>query len=313
MGIFPHLFDSKLFNTSPLIYNMRLLSLPVQAYILGFPIHLYLPDEKTVNLQIDKLDQLGKDEYIRGRIEDNKTLLTNPSDLIISKENLIIGNEQDTLFENVFEYNSCDIIKYYNDSHIYYFTYPEFNSIINKKINHWSNLPLPTSVIHQIKARLLNSQVYNLPQSDTLSHLLEKVEDDKLYSEPTKSEPLCHQNLNRLFQTLQPQIPNINPNTSSTSLLGYMAGSLGNESARQTTSPSLLPNPGSVSNQLNNITSRVVSRWHSIDLSRINQLNSTGDILNLFIEGGFINELFDEDGDGDENEDDNDNDDDDDA
>lgn len=80
-------------------------------------------------------------------------------------------------------YNTFDVIKLYSNTHLYYFTRVEFPTLLDKKINPWSNLEIPYSIIQEINSRYKTADKYNLPKCDTIFELLKQVENDKLYKE----------------------------------------------------------------------------------------------------------------------------------
>lgn len=199
IALFPTLFDANILNMSSLIYNLNLLPLYIQAYVLGFPIHIYMPSKELINKSIELLKDKGIDEYVKIITDKNKIYLRNFNDYITPFEtkDILIGNDQDTLFEDPNMYNLFDVIKLYIDTHVYFFTRVEFPTLIDKKINPWLNLEIPHAIIQEINSRYKTAEKYNLPECTTILELLKQVEDDKLY----KNNKLHKENLH-----------NINPN-----------------------------------------------------------------------------------------------------
>lgn len=182
INLFPNLFSSEILNMSPLIYNLKLLPLYIQAYVLGFPIHIYMPSRNIVDVSINILKDKGIDEYCKIISTKNQIYLQSQNDYIIPIENKQIenGNNEDALYEEPSQYNLFDVIKIYNDTHRYFFTRSEFQTLLSKRKNTWTNTDLPYSVLESINSRRVIANKYNLPKCCILSDLLKQVEDNKL-------------------------------------------------------------------------------------------------------------------------------------
>ncbi len=63
VALFPGLFPPEMTNMSDLAYNIRQLPEIVQAYVLGYPIHKYVPSAKIINETISMMDELGPEKY----------------------------------------------------------------------------------------------------------------------------------------------------------------------------------------------------------------------------------------------------------
>jgi hypothetical protein len=185
VALFPTLFNSDILNMSPLIYNLNLLPMVIQAYVLGFSLNVCMPGKTLIDEAIILLRDQGIDNYVKNITEKNKLYLSNHNDMVMpfNDKKYLIGNTQDSLYEEPYMYNLFDVVKLYNDTHVYFFTRPEFPSLIERKINTWSNLEIPYAAIQEINSRYVTANKYNLPKSDTIYELLKQVEENKLYKE----------------------------------------------------------------------------------------------------------------------------------
>lgn len=204
--LFPEIIPEKYTNMSDLVYNLKELSDVRQAYVLGYPIHLYIPSREILDKTIEMVDKIGIDNYAKIIEDKNKQSMNNHVDMIspVCSDKIIISNEEDVLMENIYSYNSFDVVRYYVDNsgqnngqknvnnHVYYFTRPEYPELITKKKNLWTNKLMPISVLTEINSRLEMSMLYKLPKSMGIKDLLRHVNEGTLY-ELCKSECTCHQ------------------------------------------------------------------------------------------------------------------------
>ena len=192
--LFPGLFPPEMTNMSDLTYNIRQLPEMVQAYVLGYPIHKYVPSTAILNETINMLNELGPEKYCELIGEQNKNCMNNHADMVnplnLAKE-ILWGNEgQDALMENIWDYNTFDVIRYYIDTHVYFFTRPAFSTLATKKKNFLTNKLLPLPVVSEVIARaeitsrIETALVCTLPPPAPLQELLERVEKGTLYNTP---------------------------------------------------------------------------------------------------------------------------------
>ncbi len=210
--LFPGLFPD-MENMSDLAYNLSQLSINTQAYVLGFPIHQYIPSSDIIDQAIQLLDEIGIEKYC-DRIREQTLKILNHHNLGPVELDINPANENDSLYELISDHNLCDIVRYYNDTHVYYFTGPEFPTVLTQKKNIYTNKKLPLSIISEIGSRLETRTVLELPKAATLRDLLIKVQDNALFnnnSEPNEQiiPPLRSPNLNPLVGIIANQ--NINP------------------------------------------------------------------------------------------------------
>ena len=62
-GLFPGLFSEELVNMSDLSYNLNQFPETIRAYLLGYPIHQYVPNKETLDKTIKMVDEIGIDQY----------------------------------------------------------------------------------------------------------------------------------------------------------------------------------------------------------------------------------------------------------
>ena len=162
-----------------LIYNLKYrLTMEQRAYVLGFPIHLGNPSEEQVDSAIDKLRDIGIDNYSNYIYERNKKYINNC--LPHWNDNDQIANFENMLKDKVFEYNLIDTIFYKNNKHVYVFNRPEFVYIIRERLNIYTNLPIPEQIYKTAFIRLHLGQSLNLPCPLTILEMLEITESDDM-------------------------------------------------------------------------------------------------------------------------------------
>ncbi len=187
ISLFPGLFP-EMENMSDLAYNLNQLSIPAQAYVLGFPIHQYIPSSDVIGQAIKLLDEIGIEKYC-DRIRDQNLKILHHHDLGPVELDIKSANENDSLYELITDYNLFDIIRYYSDTHLYYFTGPEFPTVLTQKKNIYTNNKLPVSIISEIGSRLETRMVLELPKAATLRELLVKIQGNTLHDTHDINEP----------------------------------------------------------------------------------------------------------------------------
>lgn len=205
--LFPGLLPSEIVNMSEFKYNMKKLPEIVQGYVMGYPIHKYIPSKEILTNTINEIDNIGIDEYCK-LIEENN--LKSMSDHEFIKGNIVIANTCDVLTENIQVYNSFDVIRYYTDTHVQFFTRPEFGKILSNKKNPYTNNILPLNVLIEINTRSELSLMFHLPASLPISELLKAVENDKLFNHTASHDQEPHESnqVNPIEpRIIQPQLP----------------------------------------------------------------------------------------------------------
>lgn len=197
---------------SELRFNIGKLSTIVQAYILGFPIHLYIPTTEQIQQTLNSLDELGVKEYAKTVYDRNRKWLE--GDIYPGHPAPAIVNEQDVLGNSVFKYSPFDIVKYYDDSRIYLFSRQEFDNLVKTRKNHWTNNELHGLTTLSLKTRSLMAYHGRLPKSQTLSKLLRMAEKGDLCQVENTQNSQNTQNL-QPSQNLQ-NVQNLQPSQSVT-------------------------------------------------------------------------------------------------
>ena len=137
-----------------LIQNLKPLT---QAYILGFPIHIYEPSPQEMK---DRLQSFKNTEVF---FIDRKTEVINwlkqQQDLI--HPDGIVTNTANMYGDEITAFNPFDILIYFQDRHITYFTRAEFDYLIKNKKNPWTNLPLPAYISSKLP-NVLNMPIFKI-------------------------------------------------------------------------------------------------------------------------------------------------------
>ena len=162
---FPNFFSEEWMNKSENYFYLTNLKPELLAYLLGYPIHKYVPNQETMKLALDQLETLGFEEYCQKKKK-------------IEKQN--VANPENVYLEKIEEFNSFDVVSYYDSTnHLFRFTRSEFDTILQEKKNFYTGELLPFFVLEKIRCRRKIAQKYNLPEAKTLSDLLENPRDYK--------------------------------------------------------------------------------------------------------------------------------------
>lgn len=179
---FPQLLSNLLANgiESLILSNY---SIPIQAYYLGFPIHLYEPS--LTELQDRRQALSNRTEFLAQRRLDVDRFLDHQHQTIIT--NGIQVNTANIYGDDINSFNPFDIIIYTQNKHITYFTRPEFDFILSENKNPWTNLSLPPIILFEISKRLEFASLFHLPPSKPLDLLLDDLSLDTTPSPSTTS------------------------------------------------------------------------------------------------------------------------------
>jgi hypothetical protein len=154
---FPNILSSHIFNYKDLPFKLALLNNDVAGYLLGFPIHYLIPNEKQLKVALDLLNELGIEQYCES---------------LKKKSNVILANETDVLMENIDDYSPYDIVEYQTGEHMYRFSRAEFSNILQTKKNPWTNEDLHPTILSSMYARNLAAIEIRLPEAKILKDLL---------------------------------------------------------------------------------------------------------------------------------------------
>jgi hypothetical protein len=185
--MFPGIFGISLERLSDLAYKIMCLEFPVQAYVLGFPIHHGLPSPAMVEELLYYLSSVGKDRYSEGfktHTEKMTNAYLNPELTSWHRTEWKVRNSRDVLENNISEYNEFDQLLLINGVNVYFFVRPEFNNLLKSHKNHWTNEDLPRHLEVDIQARVLIAEDLKLPPAGTILELLTRTEDGTLYPAP---------------------------------------------------------------------------------------------------------------------------------
>ena len=178
-SLFPDFFPAITESFTDKAWFIYQLPTYLQGYILGYPIHEKSPSREELNEALKRLSNLGVDVYVDTYIALHKILLdklvgTSLGFLCVDTINCV--NEKDTLEESIYSYSCLDIISVDHDNKRYFFSRPEFPTLIEKGRNHWTNLELSTNEIVLIMVRDALTQVFRLPTAVPMRDLLNNIE-----------------------------------------------------------------------------------------------------------------------------------------
>lgn len=163
----------KLSNTSFNIYIFN--DIILKAYLLGFPIHYFTPNNDQIHKALIELTYLDIDDYILYMKKCQPLQISNS----FHPHELSYSNEIDLLNNNINSYLPFDVFTYIDGDQIYRFTRPEFKRLIQTKKNHWSGSDLPDIAILELQTRLTISINHNFPIAAPWKIIIETI---SLYS-----------------------------------------------------------------------------------------------------------------------------------
>lgn len=173
--LFRGIINPSLLTMSSFSYRISVMNNLVAGYILGFPIHEFTPSPKHIEQALKIIEDKGREEYIAlitSRCQENN---------IYNTSDYTFANDSDVTMEDPLDYSPFDVIYYEDGSHVYRFTRVEFDNLLEKKKNHWTNEWLPTSILESIRSRSIIANKIGLPSSCTMSELFDKVDKDDLF------------------------------------------------------------------------------------------------------------------------------------
>lgn len=170
---FPNLFNFN--NLSSLAIKIALLKWPLQAYLLGYPIHQNFPSYKSLQESLLLLSKLGKDAYVTQIKKYWKELL-----MQLNQGNNF-ANEENVYKENIYDFLPFDRLDICLEGHCYIFTREEFSEILKSKKNPYTNLLLPSWFLENFSCRVKMAENLGLPISRPILELYDELEKGTLF------------------------------------------------------------------------------------------------------------------------------------
>lgn len=176
--LFPTLINDKILNLSPLAKEIYFMPFIVKCYYLGLPFEYMVLTEQNILDKLYNLSTNGIQKYYDEFLIINKRRYQNNNitNLFVEENNLLLGNNQDTLYEDPLSYSPFDILKYIDGNHLYYFTRPEFKKLVDMNKNIWTNKTLSGMFGISLKSKIIMEQYYKLPVPQPLNDLLQTLE-----------------------------------------------------------------------------------------------------------------------------------------
>jgi hypothetical protein len=197
---FPGIIDARILTYCEGAYRIALLGNDIAGYVLGFPIHEFIPDDEQIAVALDQFTVLGREAYAQHIAKYALQLHVVPTPFSFADPTF--KNDEDVLTEAIVNYSPFDVVSFRSGSHIFRFTRCEFAQMVEKKKNIWTNEWLPPSVLSTVKARHSMAKALGLPPCRTVVEMLERAEKGTLFStdEPeTLSQPM----FNNLFDEVR--------------------------------------------------------------------------------------------------------------
>jgi hypothetical protein len=171
-------FNDGLMNLSQQCHNIYHMPIQRAAYILGFPVHTYIPGKDVLEKALIQLNAKGEKYYDDVENYYKGTEHTHP---LGGKSTFI--NEKDTLLSDVWTYSPFDRVVFNQSGKNFVFTRPEFPYLLEKKINPHTKVALSSEFLDVVRCRYNMAKTYKLGESEPLRGLFEKmgkVEEDNI-------------------------------------------------------------------------------------------------------------------------------------
>lgn len=189
-------FDENIVNTNQ--KSVKILTLPtsIGAYLLGFPIHQFMPDNKTFR---SSLSEMGKDfdKYM-----DNTLKYYEQRDKTCVKfhgcSEITFVNTNDVMMNNVWDYSPFDRVFNVDPTdskRVFVFTRQEFASLLESKKNPYTRALLSDSVLKEMKLRQELAKIWNLPSCEPLKGMHDTIKNMEFRETLPSSSTYSHGDL----------------------------------------------------------------------------------------------------------------------
>lgn len=171
-------FNDNLMNLSQQCYTIYHMPIQKMAYLLGFPIHLYIPGKEALEKALIELNKSGGEKYY-DEVQDYY-MKTEYNHIFGGRSTFI--NDKDTLLSDIWTYSPFDRVVFNQNGKNFIFTRPEFPYLLEKRINPHTKVPLSVEFLETVKTRASMAKIYKLGESGPMKDLFEKCgkEDESI-------------------------------------------------------------------------------------------------------------------------------------
>ena len=193
---FPNILPENIKNWSILAFLLNQMNNYTKAYLLGFPIHQYVPLESVLTESLNRLSTIGIKSYCEEVKKRFKLFQLHDK---VNKQNL-----QNVQYDKVEDFNTFDVINYYTDSsnnsysgisdkpvnlNMFCFSRDEFKNLLKNGKNFYTNEKLPFSIMEEMRARQKIAWKYDLPSPLPLEEVLNKLNNgEEIFSRNVENE-----------------------------------------------------------------------------------------------------------------------------
>jgi hypothetical protein len=181
LSMFP---DFGIAYTNPMSLYLSIIDPMLSGYYLGLPIHEMCPDKEMIKKYAGILEEMGTEKYGAFMLSVTKQVL-HKTPWHIENE-LSVVNDRDTIMDSIEDYNIFDVFKVCGPEKVYFFTRPEYNCLVEKKINFWTNEPFHLCYMENIRTRLIIAEQYELPEPSTYLHTLKELANNRFFTATLK-------------------------------------------------------------------------------------------------------------------------------
>lgn len=178
--LYPDIIDLSILELDDLKFRASLMNPITSGYVLGLPVHLFVPNLKQIFSAIDLLQTSGIEKYKRKIVKYNEKSLKSilffeEDDDDLSKTH----NEEDSMFEKCTEYSPLDLVFAKFGEHQYLFTAPEFQFLEKSDVNLYTKSKLQCVAKSEIMKRNQIRSRLRITNTNTVERLLENFLDNK--------------------------------------------------------------------------------------------------------------------------------------
>ena len=179
LDLFPNFYPELTKGFSAKSWFIYQLPHNLQGYLLGYPIHLSSPTSTELNEALIRLSNQGVTAYVENIDKCHQQFYNTDFGKFFSFTGIAKDDfsTQDTLGESVFCYSPFDVVSIVIDQKRYFFTRPEFDNLVEKGKNHWTNSPLHQNEVQAISTRSAMANELMLPPAVPLQNLLENIDN----------------------------------------------------------------------------------------------------------------------------------------
>lgn len=147
-------------------------------YLSGLPFAQYQDSDNIIDTLRKKLETVDIEEWVTQRLTDAQRELDTMPDFVVPGE---VYCEENVLCNKHDSYGPFDRYVLWNDkgTHRYFFTREDFETLISKKTNFYTNQPISCYHHTMLQVRLITAEKYQFPKARPLRELWDEMLDPR--------------------------------------------------------------------------------------------------------------------------------------